>query len=196
MSRIRLFDHLQNFKFHLFDVSWSLSFPPFALTPIYGFQSITSPEIRIETEEYAEGNDWFKRHLIVGGSVPEITMQQGVSVFNSDFWNWTVASLRGAPSSTIGIDGKRRNFLLVQYTGYSAEGAAGNQAIPTAMSGALGFLPTPNAIFSLPGKAWMLNECIPTNFKAASDFDATSGDISLASITVAPHSIDEIAVSA
>ena len=47
----------------------------------------------------------------------------------------------------------------------------------------------------LPAKAWLLHDCIPTRFKTGSDFDASSGDVSIAEIEFAPEMFEEISLS-
>jgi len=197
MARSRLLDRLQSFRFHLLDVSWSLSVPPFALNPAAGFQSVTAPEISLETEEYAEGNHWTKRHLISGGSVGNITLTRGASFYDAEFWVWISAAIRGQqggllPPTGPALTGHRRNLLLIQYTGYSARGLAdAGSAIDAAASAAAGLIPTIGFALALPARAWMLLDCLPVRYKAASDFDAASSDVSIAELTIAPDRLEE-----
>jgi phage tail-like protein len=46
-----------------------------------------------------------------------------------------------------------------------------------------------------PAKAWMLRGCVPMRWKSTSDFDATSGDVSIAELEIQPHYIEELSVS-
>lgn len=46
-----------------------------------------------------------------------------------------------------------------------------------------------------PAKAWVLKGCVPSRWKSTSDFDATSGDVSIAELEIQPHYIEELAVS-
>lgn len=46
-----------------------------------------------------------------------------------------------------------------------------------------------------PAKAWMLRGCKPMRWKSTGDFDAGSGDVSIAELEVQPHMIEELAVS-
>lgn len=46
----------------------------------------------------------------------------------------------------------------------------------------------------LPAKAWMLYGCVPTRYKAGSDFDATSSAVSLMELEVAVEYWDEISL--
>lgn len=46
----------------------------------------------------------------------------------------------------------------------------------------------------LPGRAWVLHDCIPINYQAASDFDASSGQVSFQSLEVQPEYIEELSL--
>lgn len=47
----------------------------------------------------------------------------------------------------------------------------------------------------LPAKAWLLHGCIPTRFKSGGDLDASSGEISIAELEIAPEMIEEISLA-
>lgn len=47
----------------------------------------------------------------------------------------------------------------------------------------------------LPAKAWKLKKCIPTRWKGGGDFDAMSGDVSIAEMEIAPERIEELSLS-
>jgi hypothetical protein len=90
-----------------------------------------------------------------------VTLEQGVTLLNSDFYSWM-------KDATLG---KRppRNFLLVQFTNIQATGA--NLSI-----GGFGF---PDGA-RYPGRAWLMKKCRPISYKPGTDFDALSGEVSLA----------------
>ena len=46
----------------------------------------------------------------------------------------------------------------------------------------------------LPARAWVLHNCIPINYRAASDFDASSGQVSLQELEVQPEYIEELSL--
>ncbi len=200
MPRIRFTDHLQNYQFHLVDISPSLTVPPFVfMNPLAGFSSISAPELTIETDEMNEGNHFFKRHIITGGSVNSITLQRGASMQDADFWRWIVATLKGDETSLFPntLGGQRRNMLLIQYSGYSTLGLTGTADELKAIEAiAKGFLPNTSSVTRIPGRAWMLFECFPTRYKVASDFDATSSDVSIMELDLAIDYIEEIGLAA
>lgn len=71
----------------------------------------------------------------------------------------------------------------------AAAGAAASLALGNIGYGPMEFTPR------IPAKAWMLYDCIPTRFKSGSDFDAKSGEISIAELEIQPEKIDEISLS-
>lgn len=232
MARSIINDKLMSHQFHLLDVDFSMSIPPFVLTPSAGFSGITAPEIQIDTEEIIEGTDPFVHHILGKAKSNTITLQRGVSAFNSDFWRWISACLMGNKPSNgtiLGflasiatltapkIPGKRRDMMLLHFTGMSPNGmyeAAGDAegvgeklragllaATAGTVSGVAqglsvatgGFLDL--GITLVPGKSYMLFGCLPTRYKPASDFDANSSEISIEELDVNFHRFEEMSIS-
>lgn len=46
----------------------------------------------------------------------------------------------------------------------------------------------------LPARAWLLHRCLPTSYVAATDFDATSADVSLMDLEVHPEYVEEFSM--
>jgi phage tail-like protein len=238
MPRSILSDELKVHEFHLYDVDWSLSAPPFVFWPLAGFSSITMPEMTIETEEITEGTSNFVHHVLKKASMNALTLTKGVSIFNSDFWRWTVACLLGnntkqgfaefaaglakaaAFQGSPPVPGKRRNLMLVHSSGISAEGlmlavARGNAAdklkavalAPAlAVSAALGKAEEGISkasggmielgISSVPGKMYMLFNCLPTRYKPGSDFNAEETAVSIEELDIIFENFEEMAPTA
>jgi hypothetical protein len=84
--------------------------------------------------------------------------------------------------------------------GASTLGSASTIAHASAISGAAGAAAAGNYIgpfeFNprIPAKAWMLYGCIPARYKAAGDFDATDGAISLQELEIAVERWDEVSL--
>ena len=118
---------------------------------------------------------------------------------------------------SIGGPTPRRNLLLIQFFAHNPLSLSGGGALAAASVGlitstlgataALGggvVASTPGAVgfgpfefkARLPAKAWLLHDCIPTRFKTGSDFDAASGDVSIAEIEFQPEMFEEISLSA
>ena len=75
-------------------LAWPLFFP------LLGFQSISSPELTLDTQDVKEGNWPYTRKLVKGGTVSSITLTRGVQFFEADFtledWPaWIRATRRG-----------------------------------------------------------------------------------------------------
>lgn len=46
----------------------------------------------------------------------------------------------------------------------------------------------------IPARAWLLHNCLPTRYKAGSDFDASTASISLQELEVQPEHIEEFSL--
>lgn len=53
-----------------------------------------------------------------------------------------------------------------------------------------------NIGIKVPARAFMLKNCIPTRYKSGSDFDASSGQVSIQELDIQPEIVEEIALSA
>jgi hypothetical protein len=143
MARSVVTDILQVMPFWLFDTG---PFTPLALpilTPLFGFSTITAPEIITEYQEISEANWIFKKKILKKGDVSNITMTRGVTFYDSDFWRWIMAALTGdmtgikfnigiAPTGMpIGGYTPRRMLMLVQFFTRSPvnPGAVGTAAL-------------------------------------------------------------------
>jgi len=164
MARSVVSDMLQVYPFWLLD---AYPIEPLALpilTPLFGFSSITAPEVSVETYEITEGNWYFKKKVAKNGDVGNVTLERGVTWYDSDFWRWILATLTGDLSnSKLGIGGAslkiggitpRRTLMLVQFmtrpstssplaaslvtTGLAASGAALSGASATQVLSATG----------------------------------------------------------
>lgn len=122
MARSILSDLLQSHTFWLLDAApiEPLSLP--MLTPLFGFSAITAPEIQVETKEITEGNWYFKRKIVKTADVTPITLERGVTFYDSDFWRWISGAISGTLTNTkigpVTLGGSltpRRSLLLVQF---------------------------------------------------------------------------------
>lgn len=239
-ARSTLLDPLRDSNFWLYDVApvEVLSLPIFH--PLSGFNSISSPEITIETTQINEGNWPYAKTVVKGASVGPISLSRGVTFYDSDFWRWVNASVMGITgafaTSGIGIGSVggatyRRTLLLIHFfrniptrdTNAAVALAAGSSAGVSAITGTLvgsassvqnGFMTGAAAGVSsglqvawgannpqsfgvkVPARAFLLRNCVPTRYKTGSDFDASSGQISIQELEVQPELIEEIALAA
>ncbi len=191
--------------------------------PIAGFQGISMPEITMEMQDISEGNNLFRKHTIKKGDVSSITLTRGARFFDADFWNWSIAALTGntgginfgqARALSLGGPSPRRNLLLVQFfrnfplpLGPVPTDAGRVAATVTAGAATAGLVAASggSALFALgafadgvpklPARAWMLEGCLPMRYKPGSDFDATSGQISIMELEVAIEGMEEISLA-
>lgn len=120
MSRPALTEYLQSFPFWLMDLGPTdlLNFP--ILDPKFGFQTISAPELQLETTEIPEGNWFFPRKVIKRGNIQNVTLTRGLSFEDADFWRWinmavTGNTYSGFGSSLFGGPTYRRHLLIIQY---------------------------------------------------------------------------------
>jgi len=172
MPRPRIADLMQNHRFWLLDVVPSATFPFLVLgAPFLGFQSITTPEFTAEVDEIKQVNSMYKRHGYSGGSVGPLTLTRGVRGYDDTMWEWMDRAIRG-------LDMIARHLLLIHFTSIGT--TDGDIPIDAWESAAF-----------LPGKAWLLWDCIPTRYKPATDFDAMGGEVSVAELDIQPWAMTE-----
>jgi phage tail-like protein len=234
MPRSRLTDFLQDSFFWAFDGSGTQEMPVFS--PLFGFSSISAPEISVELESFKDGTFQFQRHVVKGAEAGAVTFARAASPFDSDFYEWISYAINGSRAQSSsrslskiatgflgdkgGFDTWRRNILVLQFTainpanvsgttgvvaslaaaglvGGSLLSGAGRQAVAVGAVGAVGAWQGvgPFEFASrLPARGWMLYGCVPTNYRAASDFEANSGDISIVELEIQPEHIEEFSL--
>lgn len=120
--RSALTDYLQNYPFWLMDIApiSPLAIPLF--TPLLGFSSISAPEVNIEIQDITEANWFFKRKVVKGGDVGNMTLMRASKWYDSDFYKWTLAALAGNTGGrgslralSTGGATPRRDLLLVHF---------------------------------------------------------------------------------
>jgi phage tail-like protein len=181
-SRSRIADYLQSYRFWLVDMVPSSTFPFFVLgSPVMGFQSITMPEVTLEVDEVKQINSMYKRYTYSGGSVGSMTLTRGARAYDDTFMLWVERAMRGN-------DMTPRNLLLIQYTNISINNDIGATVdMPVAIEAW-------EVAQFIPGRAWLLWDCIPTRYKAGTDLDAMTGDVSIMEIDLQPHAFTEFAL--
>lgn len=178
----RIFDKLQDHAFFLGDVSPSARLPFFALGEgVLGFQACTSPEITADVEEIKQVASNYKTYYYTGASVSTITLSRGVSTFDSTLYRWMRRSLTGQ-------DRVQRHLMLMHFSGLAVGlGEPKNATEASAFGRVVGMV-------RLFGKGYILWNAIPTRYKAGSDFDAASGQISIAELEIQPEYVSEFSL--
>lgn len=183
MARASLTDYLQIGRFHVLDVSFTI--PPILL-PIFGFQGCTLPEITATMKNITEGNYEFPRKVYSGAEISDVTLTQGVSLFNSDFYDWIRKAIVGQRGP--------KNLLIIQFLNKGAKqsGRRGQLAAATRQTGVGATLGGGlEFVARLPGRAWLLKNCRPSGYKPGTDFDSMSQEVSLATLTLSIEEMEE-----
>lgn len=184
MPRKRVDDFLQDYPFYLADVSVSARPPFFVLGSVLslGFNTCSSPEITLETEEIAQYHSSYKVPYYTKAAVSPITLTRGTSAFDSTMYRWAKRSMSGQ-------DRVHRHLMLIHFMSLS-------YTAPTSAD------PSPSSAFDVTsvgmirpmGKAFLLWHCIPTRYKAGTDFDATSGNVSITELEIQPQYFSEVSL--
>lgn len=208
MGRKRDTDLLLSCKFHLYDISPNLtSLSPFVLKPSLGFSSISAPAPALDMITITPGNAYYPHQVVKRATPNVLEAARGVVLNDKNFWDWYVATLTGDPGSLQSIRGGRRNLLLVHFS-MVTEGAGNdlltrinkqtrfnNYAVPV---GAITDFANADAFVVLgavPARAWVLYDCLPAGYRAASDFEASTISVSIQSLSLSYSEIDEMNLS-
>jgi len=215
---LRFLDMLQEYPFHVFDMSgYQGDAANSVFDPVLGFSACTTPEWTVTTREVKPGNAPFTRYAVQSAVVGPITLSRGVRWYDSDFYNWLLRALKG-------IAPVRRDLFLVHFFGWrptvKREQSAVVESVElerpdilqqpkkrpvsggiqiTRKTGGLVSLPPENGLTALttriPARCWYMRKCIPTGYKPGGDFDANSANVSIATLTIQPGFVDEVTVS-
>lgn len=191
----RFSDYLSTLHFHLLDITFDL---PIVFNLSFGFRYCSGPETTLDTKDVKEGTYEYRKPVIHGATAGPVVLHQGAQIFNSDFNDWVTTAVQGYRSY-------RKNLLLIQFSDVSpfGVGAQGTGILGAGGGGFLGgaggsilnaVLPLNDLISRVPARAWMLSGCVPTHYKAASDFDPLAADISIMELTLQPQSIEEFSL--
>lgn len=243
--RLSLQDHLQVHPFWLMDVAVMESGGVPILTPLFGFSTITAPEVTMETKDITEGNwIWKTKVLKKHAEVGNITLTRGVTFHDLDFYAWMINALAGENLVTTlssAVAGKvfnrtasfqpRRSLLLLHFFAHNPIGTLTGAAVGAVASlfggdfnsiasqgfPGLGSIPGATQLFAdaspylpslgpvdaisnvsrlVPARAFMLHGCLPVRYKTGSDFDASSGAVSIMELELAVEQMEQVVLSA
>lgn len=184
MARSRYLDYLQDHRFWMFDISPSSAYPFLVLgAPFLGFQTLGAPEYTIEVDNIKQLNSMFKTPLYSGGEVGPITMTRGVRGWDGTMWDWMHRALSG-------FEQTKRNLLILHYSNINVLSKVDE------LNSIIDMNDFPTEIWSahafVPGKAYVVLGAVPTRYRPASDFDASSGGVSISELEIQPSAFVEI----
>ena len=155
MSRSHITDPFQTFRFHV-KATKAGSLEP--LGPVAaGFNSVTLPTQTIESAEYKEGIMVYRRKFPGDTTFDDITLTRGVTVVNSEFWNWVNATSSG-----------REYRVDLQILHFHRDNITDQSDFSTL---------TPSRIIDC-------YECFPLSVKSGSDMDSMTSEISIQELTI------------
>ena len=179
MARNRISDLLQNYPFWLLDVQPSSRLPFVVLGgPLFGFSAISHPEITVAMEDVNQLNHVFPEHALGGGSVSTITLSRGSRFYDSTMYTWIDRFIQGE-------DVPHRDLMLIQHMGLGFDRI--DSPLSILHSGLV-------EIVRIPGKAWMLWDCLPTRYTPGPGLDAMNSDVSISEIDIQPVEVEEFSL--
>jgi hypothetical protein len=78
---------------------------------------------------------------------------------------------------------------------FSAVGTVAGQTAGAALAGGLVGGGPIDVVARIPARAYVLHGCLPTRYKVGSDFDARSGEVSIAELDIKPELVEEISLT-
>ena len=170
MARAAADDLMQNFRFHVIASTATGTNPlEYSRQGEYqgggqaGFQSVTSPEMTVETTEYAEGTFLWTQKYSGRPTISDVTMIRGVAKNDTTFYDWVRQS----------VDGEEYRCDVTIYHYQRSEMSSATQAET-----------------SDDFKRIECKNCIPIRVKPIGDLDSMSGEVSLAEVDFAMESFD------
>lgn len=173
MARSMNTDYLQSMRFHVVisgntaTLDWGTKIGAGAHSTA-GFNTVTVPELSIESVEYREGRWNYSRKMpgvpSMGG---DISMTRGVVRKDTDFWDWAhiVAEGSGEYRADLDIYHYHRDNALTRGLSYTQ-----NQTLLQ---------------LDKPAKIYKVRDAFPTRCKPAGDMDASSSEVSISELDCA-----------
>lgn len=220
MARPVSTDYLQAFPFWMMDTAHIGLMQAPIFNPLLGFASISAPALSVETYSIREGNWFLDRHVVQRGSYGTFSVRRAATFYDSDFYQWVMASLSGNVGMRVSGVSYRRPLMLIHF--FSRNPTGGSQTLDadsvarakalaitdpsnagdyrrqqqfneTGIGGNIAFGPIEFAV-RVPAKAFMLKGCVPISWRPGNDFDATDGSVSIAELDFACEMVEEISL--
>ena len=158
MPRLQVADPLQGFRFHVSAVEGG--FDPVGYEDAdsgqAGFQSVTTPEISLESVEYREGTMTYTRKYSGIPTMNTLTFTRGVYMKDTVFHDWIRGAAEGQEYVT--------DLVILHWHRVGKD--------PDKTSDAT------------KARQYIIRNAIPVRAKVAADLDSTSSEVSLAEIDV------------
>jgi phage tail-like protein len=126
----------------------------------------------------------------VGGPTPRRQLVLIQYFARNPFGNMPFAAAAIAAGVAAGVSAQ----IVASGGGLAIAGTAAGAAVGAAASAITGGSPI-DFVGRVPARAWVLHGCLPVRYKAGSDFDAKSGEVSIAELDLKPELIEEISLT-
>lgn len=163
------------------------------LRDFVGFSKVSIPSVTLGTEDFKEGTWPFRRRVVTEASLGTLTLEKGVTRFDSSFWRWAMGAVNGKMG---------RQQLIIQLLHRTREpalppGRAADRLKSAELVGSLNVAGSQLTALQLKptiltvAKQWIVHEAIPVGVKPASDLDATSPEVSIMELEVQGNWMEE-----
>jgi len=182
MPRIALADFLQKYSFFLIDIGYDrYPWAPFLL-PTFGFSSISGIKFSADTKEISPLNSRYTIKVPTKISIDTITLERGISMFDSNFYNWLVAYQNG--------EAEARNLLLIHLARVNWAVGFAELKIPALQWATFPVFGLNIRIDKIPGRVYVLKNCVPVSYEV-DDFNASENEIALQRLELACEIVSE-----
>ncbi len=127
----------------------------------------------------------------IGGAQPKASTKDGVTRFSDP--NFDAAKAANVALGAAGLVGL--GAIGLGLTGEAVLGPAGQQVLLATGGFTATNALSPGSAVRIPAKAWLLFGALPTRYKVASDFDASSSAVSLAELEIEYERFEEISLA-
>lgn len=215
MARSILVDHVQNYRFRVAMLD-EMKYAAVAATLVNiastflgstfnSFARVSIPSVQIETEAFKEGVFPFQRRVIVGASVDTVLLESGVTMLDSDFWQWAVGAITGEAARKLLVVEllhraqpnlpTKKNRESGNMLGTSDGGRSVGASVNTGHGEADLATATFRAQIPLVAKRWVFHQCFPVRVKVASDLDASNAEVSIAELELFTEWIEQYPIT-
>jgi phage tail-like protein len=172
MARPETTDYLQNFRFHVSVAASSADAPDYSplkykqdigpgIGGEAGFQSVSIPDVTIESTEYREGTFKYTKKFPGPPTIGDVSMMRGVVKNDTKFFEWAISTISGG-AYRVDID-------ILQFS-----------RSPLPAAGTISANEYSDVAVQTPARIYHCYQCLPTRAKPAGDLDATSGEVAMA----------------
>jgi len=184
MARAKVYDFLHNFRFHVIVYGYGTSHDPKIGSldtdkVSAGFSSCSVPEVSEDAQEYREGHFIYTKKYVGLPTVSDVSLARGVSLVESAtptvaLWQWVKDTVEANNEYRADVDILHIHRNMKPETRSAGSGPVDEMSIKT----------------DIGLRIYHCYNAFPIRYKASSDLDATSGEVSIQELDLAVENFD------